>query len=266
MTPNSFKARLSAGEPLSVLTVVLAEPAVVGIAAFAGVDCLMICCEHGSRRYERIEGMALAARGCGIAALARLPYPDEREVSRVLELGYTGIVMPHAESSEQVRRVIEAAYHPPRGSRSFATGTPAGRWGDYSSDKYIADQDSRVVIGVMIESTRGLDNLESLLSIPEVDLAYVGRSDLSLSMLGRIGPEDEQVIEATRRVAEACRRNNTAAMTYIRRPDQAPAFRDMGVQLLSITSDSGLWTAGLQQAVAGFREVFDKASPRGRSS
>jgi 2-keto-3-deoxy-L-rhamnonate aldolase RhmA len=239
------------------MTVMLGEPTIVETSAAGGIDFLFVCLEHGTRSPDLLDAVARTAFARGIPAIARVPYPDGREVSRLIEMGYLGTILPHTRSVEQVKDFVAAHYHPPKGYRSYANCVRTGDWGLKEGKKHIAEGDDLLVPSVMIEDAAAVENVDSLLSVPDVELVFVGRCDLSLSMLGRLGPEDPAVLDAMVTIIEACRRHDVAPMTYIDAPDQVKLFKDMGVQLLIMAGDMGLWSVGCRDAARAFHEVYD---------
>ena len=256
MERKPFKDRLRAGEPMCGMTVMLGEPTIVETSAAGGIDFLFVCLEHGTRSPDRVDAVARTARALGIPAIARVPYPDGREVSRLLEMGYHGTILPHTRSVEQVQDFVAAHVHPPKGYRSYANCVRTGDWGLMEGTKYIEVGDGRLAAAVMIEDAEAVDNADSLLAVPDVEIAFVGRCDLSLSMLGRLAPADPAVLEATGHVAEVCRRHNVASMTYIDTAEEVKLFRDMGIQILVVGGDMGLWAIGCRDAARLFHDVY----------
>ena len=171
MTRNEFKDRLRAGEPMCGMTVMLGEPTIVETSAAGGIDFLFVCLEHGTRSPDRLDAVARTAFARGIPAIARVPYPDGREVSRLIEMGYVGTILPHTRSVEQVKDFVAAHYHPPKGYRSYANCVRTGNWGLMEGTKYIETGDDLLVPSVMIEDAAAVENVDALLAVPDVELA-----------------------------------------------------------------------------------------------
>jgi 4-hydroxy-2-oxoheptanedioate aldolase len=256
MERKPFKDRLHGGEPMCCMTVMLGEPTIVETCAAGGIDFLFVCSEHGTRSPDRLDAVARTALALGIPAIARVPYPDGREVSRLIEMGYVGTILPHTRSVEQVKDFVAAHFHPPQGYRSFANCVRTGDWGLIEGNQYIQASDGQLVVAVMIEDVEAVENADLLLAVPGVDIAFIGRADLSLSMHGRYAASDPSVLDATAHVTELCRHHNVAPMTYIDTAEQVKLFRDMGVQLLVLGGDMGLWAVGCRDAARLFRSVY----------
>ena len=250
--PVSFKSLLSSNKPLCGVACLLGESALVEIAAAAKIDFLFVDIEHGRRSYDRLESVARTAQGCGLPAIARLPHPDAKEVARLLEIGYCGTILPHANTVAQVESLVAASHYPPHGARSFAICTRTGRYGDVDPATYITNANENIIVGLMIEDKEAIENAEALLSVPGVNLAFIGRADLSLSMLGRLAPDDPTVLDATRHIAEICRKHHVACMSYVEDIEQISLFHAVGVQLFLLSADTGIWLKGCQEAAREF--------------
>jgi 2-keto-3-deoxy-L-rhamnonate aldolase RhmA len=143
---------------------------------------------------------------------------------KYLVAGAQGILLPQCESKKDVERVVEAVKFPPIGLRGLA-GERWNAWGmaqssrgdDSDVDNSNAAQQSKPppsqqqqqqrskpvflsiadcviesnrnsVVGVLVETRRGLDALEEILSIKELDLVFLAPTDLSsdLGLYGQI--------------------------------------------------------------------------------
>lgn len=248
MPPVSFKSLLSSDKPLCGIASLLGESALVEIAAATGIDFLFADMEHGRRCYDRLESVARTAHGCGLPAVARLPHPDAGEVARLLEIGYCGTILPHANTVAQVEALVAASYYPPHGVRSFATCTRTGRYGAVDPVAFTREANENLVVGLMMEDREAVENAEALLSVPGVNLAFIGRADLSLSLLGRLAPDDPAVVEATRRIVAVCRAHGVATMLYVENAQQIARYQEIGVRLFLLAADTDLWLKGCQEA------------------
>ena len=68
--------------------------------------------------------MCIAAERHGLTPIARIPDPSSATITRFLDRGVRGIVVPHVESLDDARKVINAACFAPAGARSFGAGRP----------------------------------------------------------------------------------------------------------------------------------------------
>ncbi|HZF24264.1 MAG TPA: aldolase/citrate lyase family protein, partial [Burkholderiales bacterium] len=90
----------------------------------AGFDWLFIDLEHGPTSVETAYSIAVAALDAGIAPLVRVPAGELALATRCLDGGALGIVMPHVDTPEQARAMVDAFRFTPLGHRSIAGGYP----------------------------------------------------------------------------------------------------------------------------------------------
>lgn len=185
---------------------------IVKILKVCGFDFFMIDLEHGYMDYTKMAAMAALAKEMDIAILARVPGPQREAVLRMMDMGMDGIMMPNAESKEQAETLIQNAKYAPLGNRgvSLLRGhscyNPQG-----TAAEVMANANGNTLIIVQIESVKGLENMEEILSVDGVDVAFIGPNDLCLS-LGIPGQMNSPVfIEAVDKVMAYCREKGKAS-------------------------------------------------------
>jgi 4-hydroxy-2-oxoheptanedioate aldolase len=180
---NTTKAKLQNGETVVGTFVFLGDPAIVEIAAIAGLDFVIVDAEHSPRDSSEIEAMIRAADARGITALVRVSGLNEKEILRALESGAHGIVLPQLESGEQAAQAVAAMRYPPYGTRSSCRQTRAAEYGRWAADfaTHADEADREVLIVGLIETEAGLKNLDEIIEAG-IEVAFLGRSDLASSM------------------------------------------------------------------------------------
>jgi 4-hydroxy-2-oxoheptanedioate aldolase len=176
------KARLTAG-----LTVITVNPGGVSVPAAdmlarLGADCLFIDCERTAISVDAVPAMARAAQAGGISAIVRSESRDPAILTRYLDCGIDGLVLPQVESAEECAMLV-----------STARAATKGREGD-------------LLLIAQIESVGGIAALDAIATAPGIDVVLLGPNDLAHSM-GFLGdtarPELRQAVEtcATRLIA-----------------------------------------------------------------
>ena len=103
----TLKEKLAGGQKVAgCMLRIVHNPAIVLIAKRAGLDFLIIDCEHGSYNLETIHNIALMANAVGISILARVPHLRPEHIANMLEAGVEGIQMPMIETAEQAREFV----------------------------------------------------------------------------------------------------------------------------------------------------------------
>ena len=258
---RSLKARLSAGEAVFGSFAFLPSPDIVEIMGLAGFDYVIIDLEHSPKDWNDVVHMVRAAQLHDMAVLIRVRENSEKAILEALELGVDGIVLPFVQTAEDVRRAARAANYAPRGTRGTCTLTRVARYGGLRSAfiEHTQRQNENVVLVAQIEDKKGVDNIAEILDCdPGLDVVMIGRSDLA-SSLDRPGQvEDARVIEATKRVIDACRNHGPKPIPSgigVYSPSEAPKWIDAGCRFFFYSAD----TAMMLHAASSAAELFKTA-------
>jgi 4-hydroxy-2-oxoheptanedioate aldolase len=121
-----------------------------------------------------------------------------------------------------------------------------------------------VVALAMIETREALDALDAILATPELDGAYIGPSDLSISLGLPPGLDrsEELAMRAIRAVLDGCRRHKVKAGIHTGSPAYAKRMIEMGFDLVTVLSDARLITLAGGEAVREMRAGKNPAASR----
>jgi 2-keto-3-deoxy-L-rhamnonate aldolase RhmA len=186
-----------------------ARPSLVKIYVEAGFDFLYIENEHTTFGAAALADTILCARDNGLPVIAKTPQLERGAVAKLLELGVVGIQLPRTETRREVETLRSFLKFPPQGTRAVAPG-----WGN-SSYRSVDDwqgwmdqQDAETTLVVHIETRRGYENIEEIVSTPGVDLVYVGPGDFSVEM-GHPGDYDHPDVSGPiHQILEVCNKHD----------------------------------------------------------
>lgn len=182
MSRPTLKSRLQAGEQVVGVLTRMPSEELVEMAAVAGMDYILIDCEHGPADQVQLRAHITAAQVHGVDVLVRVGQHETALIQRVLDLGASGVVVPHVDTAEHARAVVTATRYPPVGDRGFATYGRAGRFGTVSAGEHLhADADTTLTI-VMIESRAGCASAPEILAVAGIDGVLCGPADLAIPM------------------------------------------------------------------------------------
>ena len=216
MKTNRMKEKLRAGEPVYGVSVMIPSPQVVEMVAAAGFDWVLIDCEHGTITLESVELMAMAAEASGITAIARPVSRSAEHILQVMDRGVMGVQIPHVATAEAAREAVAAVKFHPLGKRSLAAGTRAAVYDAHGSlADFVKAANDATLIAVQIEDKEAVDNIDEILKVPDIDVFFIGPSDLSQSM-GHPGnpkapPVAQAIDECFRKMVAAGRTPGTPA-------------------------------------------------------
>ena len=136
MTGSELRAAIARG-PVYGTFLKLPRAEIVEMLAIAGYDFLICDMEHAQITEVEARHVLQAARAAGIAAIVRLPDPEQGIVNRLLEAGAAGIQIPRHRAAEDARRVRGLMRHPPEGVRSVGNAYTLAGYGTVAAADYL---------------------------------------------------------------------------------------------------------------------------------
>ena len=127
-------------------------PDVPAIAAASGYDAVYVDLEHTSTSLETAAMLCASATGAGIWALVRVSSQESSLIARVLDMGATGIIVPHVNSASEAQRVVAAARFPPVGHRSISGPNALSGFAARTATELTEVLEARTVVAVMVET------------------------------------------------------------------------------------------------------------------
>jgi 2-dehydro-3-deoxyglucarate aldolase len=235
----------------------LAHPSITEMFTRSGVDFIGIDIEHSTISQEQSQRIIAACQANDTLCLPRIASHNMEMIKRLLDSGADGVIVPMVDTPDEVERLISWCKYPPLGKRSF--GIARGQGYGFDFEDYTREWNGSSSLIIQIESVRGVENIERLLSYEEIDGAMIGPYDLSGSM-GIPGQLDHPlVVEAGRKVIDACMKYCKACGTQLIEPDEVGitnAFRS-GFTFVVLASDIFIlwkWAAGMKGMMEGLRK------------
>lgn len=252
MRENQLKRKLKQGEFALGLFVNCAYPAFIEICGHAGFDFAIIDMEHGPLHTLGAEDLCRAADCVGLAPVIRIRKNDGPQIQRALDIGSAGVQVPQIETKADAEAVVRGAKYSPIGSRGLSFNTRAGNY--TAAGTNITDQlNEESLVVVHVEGTRGVENLQEIVSVPHIDVIFLGPYDLSQS-LGIPGQvRDPRVIELMKSAVQTIRNAGKAAGTFADNPETAKQWRDAGVQYVALGVDVAIFLQACQALVKAVR-------------
>ncbi|MFA5487935.1 MAG: aldolase/citrate lyase family protein [Candidimonas sp.] len=209
---NPALQRMARGEAaLGMLVRLNRSPEIVRVAKASGHDFVFIDTQHGLFSVETVGALAQAALGSGIAAYVRVRNSEDDDISRFLDAGITGIIVPDVGTADQARQAVDRAKFAPVGRRSVSSGYPAFDFKPVPLGLLTRTMNEQTLLVCMIETLEGLENVDAIAAVDGVDVVHIGCNDMLVAMgkPGQFG--DAEIMEAVHRVIDACRRHGKIA-------------------------------------------------------
>jgi 4-hydroxy-2-oxoheptanedioate aldolase len=183
MRHNAIKAKFAAGEPAYGCSIMIPSPQLVEMAGHAGFDWVLIDMEHGTITLETAELMIMAAESVGITAIVRPSSNSSADITAAMDRGAGGVQVPHVNTVEDARRAVAAVKFGPGDHRGLASGTRPDCYGlAETMPDFVERSNAESLVCIQLEHSSAIDNVDALLGIEDVDVFFIGPSDLSQSM------------------------------------------------------------------------------------
>ena len=150
---------------------------VTEIFSLSGLDFVILDMEHGNFSKEDIKNSIIVCNLHKCSALVRVPIFDLSNIQSALDSGCSGIVFPKISSKQDALKAVSLCEFSPKGKRGFNPFTRFNNYNLFKKDFY-KNYNSLLKIAI-VETKEGIDNLEEILSINEIDIIYLGAYDLS---------------------------------------------------------------------------------------
>ncbi len=248
--PNHFRSDLRAGRPLIGCWCTLANPISTEILGLAGFDWLLLDTEHSLNDAINLVPQLMALKDSGSAPMVRPAWNDAVLIKRLLDAGFYNFLVPFVQSAEEAARAVGATRYPPRGFRGVSTSQRGNKYGTVPD--YFARADDNICVTVQIESRAGVDAIDAICGVEDVDGIFVGPQDLAAAF-GHLGePSHPEVQAAIRHVFDAAQRQGRAIGTLAPIEADARRYLEWGATFIAVGNDQSL----LRGASASLRERF----------
>lgn len=211
------------------------------VAKAAGFDWLFIDAEHGFISTGEIAQICLAALPQEVVPVVRICSGALDEGTRALDNGALGLVIPHVDTPEQARALVDAFRFAPMGHRSTGGTNACFGYRPPAAAEAQKVLNAEILIIPMIETPLAVENAEAIAAIPGIDALLIGTNDLTLEMgiSGQIGHERIKAAYAT--VAAACKRHGKVlGMGGVYDQELTTRYIGLGARLILGASDHAL--------------------------
>lgn len=141
--------------------------------------------------------MIMAAETSGITAIVRPRSNASADIMAAMDRGAQGVQVPHINTVEDARRALAAVKFGPGNHRGLAAGTRPDRYGLAGTmSDFVEQSNAESLVCIQLEHSSAIDNVDELLRVEEVDVFFIGPSDLSQSMGYPGNPKAAPVVNA----------------------------------------------------------------------
>ena len=237
---NLMKKGLKEGKNYIGTFAKMTDASVVELFSFSGFDYFIVDNEHSQMSKESMVSLLRASDISGIVPIVRVRENSRAQILQALDAGALGIMVPETGNEKEVRLVIDSAFYAPEGSRGYTASSRAGGYGTMNAAEYAKVANENIMTIVYCETVEGINNLDAMLTVPNLDVLWMGPMDLSQA-LGVTGqPNHPKVVAAMDDIIARCRNKGVAVGTIAPDAETSRHLLAKGVQLIGLSSDQAM--------------------------
>ena len=237
----------------------MAEASLAGLAARAGIQLVILDAEHGFPIGVDARPFVNATRAEGGKCVLRLAKTQLAEIGPALDRGLDGLVISGVTGLEDMDRVAEAVWYPPRGGRSInpfvgAAPTPGDEAGLRSGSLGLelwAMGETEELVALARSGNRPTEAMGGWTGI------LVGPYDLAASLGLSGGPGDPALVRAVADLVSFAQANQMLSGIFCRDVAAMKAWWAAGIRtdMVVLGYDRDIWFAQVNERVQRGGEV-----------
>ncbi|GMI56036.1 hypothetical protein ScalyP_jg7046 [Parmales sp. scaly parma] len=197
--------------------------------ASSNFDYMWVDCEHSTLSPQESKMLFMASELHSKPTLTRLGSRCPATINKFLDSGTNAILFPMVNTKADAEFCVAATKFPPLGSRGMSNS----RWNGFGQkpDTTREFANFHTLVGIQVETMQSVENLEEIISVPNIDFVFFGPMDLAVDM--GLPHTDEKVKELILRCGELIRNKNRAIVlgTLVLNNQEAEFYEEEGFRL-----------------------------------
>src|SRR5690606_21986566 len=145
----------------------------------AGMDFIIIDCEHRPFDYKEVSTMIMNARLSKIEVFVRLSNSERKDIQKYLDMGVDGLILPMTNEAKDIEKVINLTLFSPQGQRGISNMRAHAMYNPTVLEDYMKKENNRIKVFAQIETKEGLMNISEIASVKHLHGIFIGPNDLS---------------------------------------------------------------------------------------
>ena len=217
-----------------------------------GYDFAVFDMEHCTFSPTELSLIIPGFKSCRCRPLIRVPAVRREFFQAPLDLGIAGIIVPMVETPDDVREAAAMMKYPPLGRRGLSFCCPHCQFENHEEDRdfYTQKANADLTLIIQIETAKGLANLESILSVPGIDVVFIGNADLSISLnVPNTLARGSELRLAQERILKTAARHGIVGGGNLTDPQIISELQPLGMRFITLCSEVEMLAAALSQAI-----------------
>jgi len=222
-------------------------------------DSITIDIQHGQNDYSTSISMLQAISNSHVVPFARVPWNEPGIIMKMLDLGVLGIIAPMINTRKECEKFVSYCNYPPQGQRSFG---PMRAQLIYGSD-YHSSANDEIITFAMIETKQAVENIEEILSVPDLTGVYIGPADMSSSygLKPKFDVKEDPIYSNIKIVAKMAKKYGKIAGIHNGTTGYAKEMIELGYKFVTVSSDFRSMSTHAQQIADEMKDIQKNLTP-----
>ena len=254
LSRNFIQQKLSAGLPVLGIWSIINSPVTIDIAAHAGLDFQILDMEHGIADFSALDNCIRACESVGCSPLIRVPELRRSTIQSCLDLGAHGIIVPQVNGYDDALEVVQATHFAPIGARGFNPFTRAGHYNPLLPLSSTKLNNNFSLTAIIVETKRTVAELDRILTIPELDMFYLGVYDLSFALGCEGNVDHPDIVDLVDTAIKKIKAEGKLVSLMVKNEIEMKKYMDLGVNLIVSGVDTHIYHSAIENKIAQFRQ------------
>lgn len=228
---------------------ILNSNVITDIIAKSGFNLTILDIEHGLHNPQTIQDCVFTAKSNSLFTVARLPCISYQYLVQIIDSGIDAILFPHVETTDQLKKIFSESLIYPKGNKSFSPFVTK-----YSYENSNVDFKANPSIGILIESIKGIKNINKLMQEDYLDFVYFGAYDLSVELNKPGDIFNDEIQNYLKILISHAKKNKKKTLSIFRNQTELKILLELGVDFPISSVD----TSHLMQKLKVESEYFLK--------
>ena len=218
------------------------SPGIPYVIKNSGCEFAIFDMEHGGLTLDKFKQLSLISKGIGLNPMVRIPEISYNYIARSLDLGANGIMIPMVNNQKEALEIVKYSKYPPLGRRGAGFGFAHNEYKKENPIDLMKHANKTLVNIIQIENRSGLENIEEIAKIDDVDCLWVGHFDLS-NFLGVPGKFDSKLfLDAIDKIVQVGEKYEKSLGIMVSTRQEMDFYSNLGFNVIAVGTEMKLLT------------------------
>ena len=137
------------------------SPGIPYVIKNSGCEFVIYDMEHGGLTLDKFKELSLISKGIGLNPMIRIPEISYNYISRSLDLGANGIMIPMVNDHKEALEIVKYSKYPPLGRRGAGFGFAHNEYRKENPIDVMEYANKTLINIIQIENESGLENVSN---------------------------------------------------------------------------------------------------------